>query len=162
MPLAPGQGLDGRAKFIGQRLGFFGRAIEQADLFCAAVRQAQHHGPRRAACAQHGDGAGIGTPVGFCIEQALDVAKAVVVETLERAVRPDHDGVHRTHASGVGVHLVHQLERIHLVRQGDVAAAKAQRRQARNGDVELARRDRQLHIGTRQTVLLDPVVVDQR
>ena len=137
---------DRGAEFPRQFLGARRRAIEQADLARAAVGKAGDDGPRRPAGTQHCRRSGVSAPVRLGVEKALDVTKAVVVKTAERAVRPDDDGVDGADATRDRVDMVKHLHRGDLVRNRDIAAGKTQRRESGQGLRQARRVNRQQNV----------------
>ena len=136
--------------------------IADADLARARVDQARDDRARGPSGAQDHHRAGIRPPVGLRITQALHVAVAVVVVAGQRAVGLDHDRVDRADAPRDRIDAVDQFHRGDLVRNRDVAAGKAQRRQAFQRGRESLRLHRQQHVGAGQAVLLQPVAVQHR
>src|SRR5262249_61611766 len=67
-------------------------------------------------------------PVWMSFQNALDVAEAVVVVAVERAVGCNNDAIDGADAPRQRIHSVDNLESGFLVRNRQVAARKAQRR----------------------------------
>ena len=117
------------------------------------VDQADQHRARAAAGADHHDRAGIGAPAGLRLAHALDVAEGVVVLAVERSVGRDHDAVHRADAARERIDPVDDAERGLLVRNGQVAAGEAERRQRAQRGAQAVGLDRQRQVGAGQAVL---------
>jgi hypothetical protein len=106
-----------------------GGTIDQPDLAGALVDQSHKHRAGTAACADHHDRAGIGAPARLRLANAFDVAEGVVVLAFERSVGSDDDAIHRADAVGERIDPVDHTERSLLVRNGQVAAREAERRE---------------------------------
>ena len=135
-----------------------GQPVELGQMLLARQHQLGR-GQRRAAGTHHAGRSGIGAPVGLRIAQALNETKGVGIAAGQRTVRPDHDGVGRADALCQWFQVVHDGHGRYLVRDGQVAAGKAQYRQGAQGLLDLLGLHRQQHIGTAQAVLGDPMVV---
>src|SRR6266536_386264 len=118
--------------------------------------------PNSPASADHDDGAGIGAPPGLRFAHAFDIAEGIVVVPSERSIGCDDDAVHRADATCQRIDPVDDRERGLLVRDGQVAAGETERRQCPQGGTRMFGLDGERHIGAREAILAEPIIVQFR
>ena len=100
--------------------------------------------------------------MGLGFTQTFDVAEGVGIGSAQTAICLHHHGVDRANAPGNRVDLVQDRQGLHFVRNSQVAAGKTEHRQRAQGLLELRCLHRQRHIGASQSILRDPVAMDER
>src|SRR5262249_24817007 len=120
--------LERRAECLCARLRPGRGTVDEADLLRLLVLEAHQHRPRPASGPDYDDRAGVGAPVWMSFQNALDVAEAVVVVAVERAVGRNYDAIDGADAPRQRFHTADNRECCSLVRNRQVAAVKAQRR----------------------------------
>ncbi len=158
----PWQHFDDAAHRFGNLASLVRRAIGKSNLRCALRREARHHRARRASRAEDHDRTAVGTPIWIGVAQALDETVSVVVETGERSVLLHDDRIHCANPARKIVDAVEQGKDRLLVRCGDVAAPKAERRNAAHRGFEFFGRHGKQHVAAGNAVVAEPMVVNDR
>ena len=117
-------------------------------------------GPRGAASAHDHGGASIRAPAREGLAQVLHESIPVVVRAGQGAVRIDGDAGDGADAPGARIRMIDDAQRLFLVGNGEVAARKAKGGEGAQGLLQSLRLDGEGHIGSRQPIALEPVVVE--
>ena len=86
-------------------------------------------------------------------------ANGIANATEEQKTQLDHDAVHRTDAARERIDFVDEPERSFFMRDGQVAAGKAKRRERPQRCAQISGGNGQRHVGAGKPVLGEPIIV---